>query len=360
MTILILIILAASAFYTPWRLKTLLGLKKIWLAQGLTFIFLAGFIATLMTGVYVTSSIGALLYNVFGLFLMAQSYLLFVLVFAHFFHKPLTRLIPGKILGRLFLLLTVALVVYGFVQAQSFTVTHFEIKVQNLSRPVTVMHIPDLHLGSQRGAGYLTKVLTEIEKYSPDIVIYNGDLADNNLILREEIFNLFKTVKAEQYYTTGNHEYYIDTDKVLALARGAGLKVLRSEMVQTHGLQLIGLEYMNADKAASDPHQVNNLTIEEELPKILRSRSRPTLLAHHSPVGLEYVKEGDIDVMLSGHTHGGQVFPGTLFIQLRFPYSKGLFNLGRTTLLVSQGAGTFGPWMRLGTFNEIQVVKLVP
>jgi predicted MPP superfamily phosphohydrolase len=63
------------------------------------------------------------------------------------------------------------------------------------------------------------------------------------------------------------------------------------------------------------------------------------------------MSEGNIDIMLSGHTHGGQSFPGAILIGLRFPMTKGRYQAGGTTLLVSQGAGTFGPWMRLGSFN---------
>jgi predicted MPP superfamily phosphohydrolase len=77
-------------------------------------------------------------------------------------------------------------------------------------------------------------------------------------------------------------------------------------------------------------------------------------------VGLQYISQGGVDVMFSGHTHGGQLFPGNILTGIRFPMNKGRFQIGDMTLLVSQGAGTFGPWMRLGTFNEIQLVKLVP
>jgi predicted MPP superfamily phosphohydrolase len=222
------------------------------------------------------------------------------------------------------------------------------------------MHISDLHLGAQRGEAYLQDVLEAVKRHRPDLVLYNGDLVDSNIALRPELFALFKNVDAEQYFTTGNHEFYIDTSKALTFIENAGIRILRSEMVETHGLQFIGLEYMNADRGTYDAHIVNDLTIEEELPKIQRSASLPTLLAHHSPVGLQYVSKGNIDVMLAGHTHGGQLFPGNILTKIRFPMNKGQYQAGGTTLLVSQGAGTFGPWMRLGTFNEVQLVTLVP
>ena len=117
---------------------------------------------------------------------------------------------------------------------------------------------------------------------------------------------------------------------------------------------------MNADRATYDAHMVNDLTMEEELPKIQRSPVKPLLLAHHSPVGMQYASKGGVDVMLAGHTHGGQIFPGTILTKIRFPTLKGRFTIDDMTLLVSQGAGTFGPWMRLGTFSEVQFIKLVP
>lgn len=154
--------------------------------------------------------------------------------------------------------------------------------------------------------------------------MYNGDLVDSNIALDPELFSLFKTVQAEQYFTTGNHEYYVDTDRALELIADAGIRVLRSEMLETHGIQLIGMEYMNADRETYDAHVVNTLTLQEELPKIARDTSKPTVLVHHSPVGIRYVAEENMDVMLSGHTHGGQFFPGTVLIRFRFPIYRGV------------------------------------
>lgn len=257
-------------------------------------------------------------------------------------------------------MLCLGLVGFGFYQVQFFTVTHNEIAVKGLASPVRIMHIPDLHLGAQRGEGYVRDVVAAIERHKPDIVLFNGDMVDSNIALKPEVFAPLKNVTAEQYFTTGNHEFYMDTQKALELIAGAGIRILRTEMVETHGFQLIGMEYMNADRVTFDSHMVNDLTIEEELPKVVRDADKPTVLVHHSPVGMQYVSQGGIDVMLAGHTHGGQVFPGTILTSIRFPMDKGRYHVGDMTLLVSQGAGTFGPWMRLGTFNEVQLITLTP
>jgi predicted MPP superfamily phosphohydrolase len=273
--------------------------------------------------------------------------------------KESRRALP-KWAARALVSLAALVVAFAFLSARRLSFTETTIAVEGLAAPVSIVHAPDLHLGAQRGAAWLARTVAAINGLKPDLVIYNGDLADSDLALTEGLFALFKGVQAPQYYTTGNHEFYINTELCLSLARGAGLKILRNQVAEAFGLQLAGLEYMSADKATYDPHMVNDLTIEEELPKLPLDRSRPILLIHHSPAGLAYVEKAGADVMLSGHTHGGQVFPGTILIRERFPYFKGLHRVGGTTLLVSQGAGTFGPWARLGSFNEIQLVRLVP
>ena len=360
MTAICLALLVFSAWYVPFRLKKLWGFSKAWPLQVVILLLLAGCYGMLAKGIYTsTSPVAAASYNVLGLFFIFQVYLFLFLLAAHILN-PLLKKIPGRGIAAAGVAICLGFVGLGFFQAQSFTVTNHEIKVKNLSNPVSIMHIPDLHLGAQRGEAYLRDVLAAIERHQPDMVLYNGDLVDSNIALKPELFALFKSVQSEQYFTTGNHEFYMDTDKALELIEGAGIRILRSEMVEIHGLQFIGLEYMNADRTTYDAHMVNDLTIEEELPKILRSLDLPVLLAHHSPVGMQYVSQGKVDVMLAGHTHGGQLFPGTLLTRFRFPMDKGRYQVGDMTLLVSQGAGTFGPWMRLGTFNELQIITLIP
>lgn len=360
MTILCLGLLAFSAWYVPFRLKRLWGFKWAWPMQLAIFIFLGGYYGMLVKGIYtLPNAAAAFAYNALGLFFIFQVDL-FLLLLAALIFNPLLKKVSDKAVAGASVLLCLGIVGLGFFQAQSFTVTNHEIGMKGLERPVTLMHIPDLHLGAQRGETYLQEVIGAINSRAPDFVLYNGDLVDSNIALRPELFELFKTVKADQYFTTGNHEFYMNTELALKLIEGAGIRILRSEMVETHGLQFIGLEYMNADRVTYDAHMVNDLTIEEELPKIQRSLDKPVLLAHHSPVGMQYASNGGIDAMLAGHTHGGQLFPGTLLTKIRFPMDKGRFTIGNMTLLVSQGAGTFGPWMRLGTFNELQMITLVP
>lgn len=360
MFITVMLLLLISIWYIPARLKKLLGLRAVWPWRLALLLLTAAFPWVFMSGAYTSANpLLAGLYSVFGLFAIFQGCFFLYLIFTHI-SSPLLRRVSGQKIAALGLALSLFYVGYGFWQARSFKVTDYEIPIKGLAQKITIAHISDLHLGAQRGADYLAQVIEAVNARQPDIVLFNGDLVDSDIALKPELFALFKNLQGEKYFTIGNHEFYIDTAQALRLIEGAGIKILASEMVETGGIQLIGLEYMNADKNSRDPHMVNDLTIEEYLPKIRRRSDAPSILVHHSPVGLAYVEDGGIDLMLSGHTHGGQMFPGPWLADIRYPLVKGLHQMGETKFLVSQGAGTFGPWMRVGTFNEIQMVTLSP
>jgi predicted MPP superfamily phosphohydrolase len=352
--------MAVSVWYVPFRLKKLRALGKAWPWHALSIVVVGGYMLLIFKGIYTWDNVlAAIAYDVLGLLFVFVLYLFFFLLATHLL-TLLVKRIPGRPLGFCGIAVSALLVIHGFINAQSFAVTHHDLAVKGLAQPVKIIHLPDIHLGAQRGEAYLGKILAVIDAQKPDMVLYNGDLVDSNIALKPELFSLFRSVRAEQYFTLGNHEYYMDTGKALQLIVDAGIRILRSEMIETHGIQLIGMEYMNADRETWDAHAVNTLTMQEELPRIARDGSKPSVLVHHSPVGMRYAAEGNIDVMLSGHTHGGQFFPGTALVKYRFPMYAGQYRIGKTTLLVSQGAGTFGPWMRLGSQNEVQVINLIP
>jgi predicted MPP superfamily phosphohydrolase len=256
--------------------------------------------------------------------------------------------------------LAVLLTAVGAFRAGGFRVTELEIPIDGLEGEVTLMHISDVHLGPQRGRGYLERIVRETNRLEPDAVLINGDLVDGASALDSEVLQPLADFEAPVFFTTGNHEAYVDQDRALEIIEEKGVRILRNEAVEVAGLQLVGLDYMSADLKTYDMHRVNYLTIEEELPKIPIDPERPVVLMHHSPVGLDYVSVNGIDLMVAGHTHAGQVFPATLFARFLFPLSKGLHERNGTKFYVSQGAGTFGPRMRLGSSNEIDLIRLTP
>jgi predicted MPP superfamily phosphohydrolase len=247
----------------------------------------------------------------------------------------------------------------GALWANSFRVSEIEIPLEGLKQDVVAMHISDVHIGHQRGKDYLEKIVKETNERNPDMVLITGDLVDANAALLPDILSPLKDFHAPVYFVGGNHENYIDTERAFGMIEKYNVNILQNEAVEIHGINLVGLSYMNPDDNTFDMHPSDDKrTIENVLPTIVINDHKPSVLMHHSPVGAQYVSEKGIDLMLSGHTHGGQMFPSTLFAPFIFPFNKGLYNEGDTKVFVSQGAGTFGPRIRLGNSNEINLIRL--
>ncbi len=87
-------------------------------------------------------------------------------------------------------------------------------------------------------------------------------------------------------------------------------------------------------------------------------KSKPSILMYHVPTEIKAASESGISLLLSGHTHKGQFFPFTILGRLVFPYFNGIYNYEDTQVYVSQGTGTWGPPMRLGSRSEITLIKL--
>ena len=246
----------------------------------------------------------------------------------------------------------------GVWKAGSFKVTTIEIPIVGLGKDIALMHISDVHIGPHRDSSYLERIVRETNRLKPDLVLINGDLVDANSALEPGLLSALGRLEAPTYFTTGNHESYVDTERALEIISSYGVRVLRNEVVETHGIQLVGLDYMRADENTFDMHVVNKLTLKEELAKIPLTKEKPVVLMHHSPVGLEYVSARGISLLLSGHTHAGQMFLGTLLAPLFFPLSKGLHLREGTYFFVSRGEGTYMMRLRLGSANEINLIRL--
>lgn len=187
----------------------------------------------------------------------------------------------------------------------------------------------------------------------------NGDLVDGQEGLKPELYEKFKPLSVPIYFTGGNHEDSVGLKEVEQQLRENGVIVLNNEIVTMKGIQLLGLNYMNADEDAYDPHDSGNSeTIKSTLEKL--KQDKPIVIAHHSPVGVKYMQAAGADIVLAGHTHAGQLFPAAIVAPFMFEYLKGLYDLGGTKVYVSEGMGTFGPPLRVLTESENTLIKLVP
>jgi predicted MPP superfamily phosphohydrolase len=254
------------------------------------------------------------------------------------------------------------LTVIGAFRANSFTVNEIGIRLPKLTKEIAVMHISDIHLGWHRGREYLEKIVNETNLMKPDIILITGDMADSNAALSPDTFEPLAGFSAPVYFVNGNHETYIDTKLVLELIERYNVRILHNEIIYTDGLQIIGLDYMNADENAFDMHPSSDTrTIKSTLANLLALKpDMPMLLMHHSPVGAKYAEAKGVDLMLSGHTHAGQVFPFTLLANIIFQFNHGLYQEDKMQVFVTEGAGTYMVRSRFGSSNEINLLRLMP
>ncbi len=137
--------------------------------------------------------------------------------------------------------------------------------------------------------------------------------------------------------------------------------MLSNTIAEVKGLQIIGLDYLMADKKTVNTFHAPpaGITIEEVLPMLPIDKNRASVMLHHNPIGVNYAADNGINLYLAGHTHGGQMFPSTLIAKAMFEFNKGLYQYNENTqVYVSQGSGTFGPPMRLGTDSEMTILHL--
>ncbi|MGI9500915.1 MAG: metallophosphoesterase, partial [Geminicoccaceae bacterium] len=179
-------------------------------------------------------------------------------------------------------------------------------------------------------------------------LLLTGDIIDASAV-RSEDLNALGAVSCPIYFAIGNHERYIDLDAVIAMMRSQGVDLLRSEAMIHGRLQIIGID------DADNPDQVS-----DHLPEIALSDDHYRILLYHRPDGWQSARQAGIDLMLAGHTHGGQIWPFNYVVKRRFEHLIGLFSRDGRHLYVSPGTGCWGPIMRLGTRSEMTVIDLVP
>jgi len=222
-----------------------------------------------------------------------------------------------------------------------------------------IVQLTDLHIGPTLGGAWLAGVVAGVNAADPDIVVITGDLVDGSVAeLRAEVAPLADLrAKHGVFFVTGNHEYYSGADEWLAELRRLGVRPLRNERVSIgegeHSFDLAGVDDWSA-KRFGKGHGA-------DLARALAGRDdrRELVLLAHQPKQIHEAEQHGVGLQLSGHTHGGQIFPWGLFVRLDQPYVAGLSRHGATHIYVSRGTGFWGPPIRVGAPPEISVVELV-
>jgi predicted MPP superfamily phosphohydrolase len=236
-------------------------------------------------------------------------------------------------------------------------VTDYEVQLDGLPRErdgTLLLQLSDLHLGNLLGRRWLGSLISRVNRMKPDIVVIAGDLVDGNVGRVEPLRQVLKELHAPLgvWAVTGNHEFYAGLQRSVHLLEDAGFRVLRDRHEQAApGLVLAGVD----DLTARTQFGAENHAIDRAM------ANRPqgaTILLSHSPWQAEKAAAAGTGLMLSGHTHNGQVWPFNYFVQMRYPLLAGRYQVNGMTAIVCRGTGTWGPRMRLWRPSEMVRVKL--
>jgi uncharacterized protein len=221
-----------------------------------------------------------------------------------------------------------------------------------------VVQLSDVHVGPTIGRAFIEQIVAKTNALAPDLIVITGDLVDGSVAVLKDAVAPIAGLKAKDgvFFVTGNHEYYSGVDEWLAYLGTLGIRVLRNERVVigegTEAFDLAGVDDWSAHAPGHGPDLTRALKG--------RDRGRVCILLAHQPKQIFEAAHADVDLQLSGHTHGGQLFPFGFLVRLQQPYVAGYHVHEGTAIYVSRGTGYWGPPMRVGAPAEITQIELVP
>ncbi|MCP4110232.1 MAG: metallophosphoesterase [Desulfobacteraceae bacterium] len=244
-----------------------------------------------------------------------------------------------------------ALCLYGYFTAWNIQLRHVHIETDKLPEGtdrLRIVQISDVHLGLLVRKGHLKKITDKVKSVNPDILVSTGDLVDGDIGRISELSELFDQIspKYGKYAVAGNHEFYMGLDYALELTRKLGFTVLHGKAITVNPLiNIVGVgDHAEAKQEALLMSSVQNGLF--------------TLFLKHKPI-VDGETVGLFDLQLSGHTHGGQIFPFNFIVSIPFKYVKGFYKLPKDSAIYTNiGSGTWGPRIRIFCPPEVTVIEL--
>lgn len=212
--------------------------------------------------------------------------------------------------------------------------------------------VSDIHLGPILGRAHTTRIVDTINRTQPDLIAVVGDLVDGSVHDLGPAAEPLRGLRSRHgsYFVTGNHEYFSGAQQWLDHVRELGLTPLENARRELPYFDLAGVNDIAGESEGHGPDFQAALGD--------RDRARSAVLLAHQPIVIDEAVRYGADLQLSGHTHGGQLWPGEYVAELANPTVAGLERYGDTQLYVSRGAGAWGPPVRVGAPSDITVVEL--
>ncbi len=222
----------------------------------------------------------------------------------------------------------------------------------------TLVQLSDIHVGPLIQRRFMETLVEQVNGLKPDLLAVTGDLVDGRVPELGHAVAALGDVRARfgRYFVTGNHEYYSGADAWCSALERMGVQVLRNRNVTVGdaggGFDLVGVDDWSAGAQGFGGGYDLDVALTGRRPDL------PAVLLAHQPRGFEEAVSRGVGLQLSGHTHAGQMFPGTLVTALMWKYNAGLYTHGAGRIYVCRGTGFWGPPMRVGSPPEIVKVVL--
>jgi predicted MPP superfamily phosphohydrolase len=212
--------------------------------------------------------------------------------------------------------------------------------------------VSDIHLGPLTGTGHATRIGQLINSVQADIVCVVGDLVDGSVAELGRFAAPLADIESRHgaFFVTGNHEYYSGYEEWVEEVARLGIRPLRNERVEINGLDLAGVNDLGGEAVGDGP----------DFRRALGDRDgvRPVVLMAHQPVAVVDAAPYGVDLQVSGHTHGGQMAPFNLLVKVEQPVVSGLGKVDGVPVYVTNGAGWWGPPVRVGAPPQVSVIEL--
>lgn len=217
-----------------------------------------------------------------------------------------------------------------------------------------IVGMSDLHLGPLRNGRWLSERVSQVLAERPDIIVLLGDIFEGHVKPPKELAAGLRGLYAPMgvWAVLGNHEYHGRDDGIVPLFREAGIAVLRNEKAMIRpGLVLAGVDDLTSNRRSGTNIDLITRTLASRSPGV-------TILLSHTPWNADLAAREGAGLMLCGHTHGGQIWPFGYLVKYVYPLLAGRYDVDGMTVIVSRGAGSWGPPMRLWQPGEIIRVTL--
>lgn len=220
----------------------------------------------------------------------------------------------------------------------------------------TIVQLTDIHIGRTIRRDFVEEIVVRTNAVHPDLVVITGDLFDMSPEMISHDLEPLKTLEAPTFFVTGNHEYFHGVESTLEKVKSLGITPLSNKSIlfgnNDRNFNLVGLNDLTGERTGTRAPNV------EAAYKGV-DQSKPTIVLSHQPKSISLVENKRCDLMLSGHTHGGQIFPFGLLVMLDQPFLEGLheFMPGKQ-IFVSRGTGYWGPPLRVLAPSEISRIVI--